>query len=62
MGKGKGALDYWAAPIRPGQVLFELDRCSKATAMQVGWLTWVSSGGGCTDERRGKGGVLCCAV
>ncbi|KAF6253234.1 ribosomal protein L10e/L16 [Scenedesmus sp. NREL 46B-D3] len=29
MGKGKGSLDYWAAPIRPGQVLFEMDRCSR---------------------------------
>jgi large subunit ribosomal protein L16 len=33
MGKGKGTLDYWAAPIRPGQILFEMDRCSKATAV-----------------------------
>jgi large subunit ribosomal protein L16 len=29
MGKGKGSLDYWAAPIRPGQILFEMDRCSR---------------------------------
>jgi large subunit ribosomal protein L16 len=35
MGKGKGTLDYWAAPIRAGQILFEFDRCSKATAMQA---------------------------
>jgi large subunit ribosomal protein L16 len=24
MGSGKGALDYWVAPIRPNTVLFEL--------------------------------------
>jgi large subunit ribosomal protein L16 len=24
MGKGKGELDGWVAPIRPGRVLFEL--------------------------------------
>lgn len=30
MGKGKGTLDYWAAPVRAGQILFEMDRCSKA--------------------------------
>lgn len=35
MGKGKGTLDYWAAPIRAGQIIFEFDRCSKATAMQA---------------------------
>jgi len=25
MGKGKGALDHWVAPIRPGRVLFEIE-------------------------------------
>ncbi len=25
MGKGKGALEYWAAVVRPGRMLFELD-------------------------------------
>lgn len=35
MGKGKGTLDYWAAPVRAGQIIFEFDRCSKATAMQA---------------------------
>ncbi len=24
MGKGKGAIDHWAAPIRPGRILFEI--------------------------------------
>jgi large subunit ribosomal protein L16 len=52
MGKGKGAVDYWAAVVRPGQVLFELDRVNKKTAMaalaavapklpmRVGLLEW----------------------
>ena len=25
MGKGKGALDHWVAPVKPGRVLFEMD-------------------------------------
>ncbi|MDP4601320.1 MAG: 50S ribosomal protein L16 [Schleiferiaceae bacterium] len=25
MGKGKGAVEYWAAVVRPGRMLFELD-------------------------------------
>ena len=25
MGKGKGALDHWAAPVKPGRILFEMD-------------------------------------
>lgn len=24
MGKGKGAIDHWAAPVRPGRILFEV--------------------------------------
>jgi large subunit ribosomal protein L16 len=25
MGKGKGALDHWVAPVKPGRILFEMD-------------------------------------
>lgn len=25
MGKGKGALDHWVCPIKPGRILFEMD-------------------------------------
>jgi large subunit ribosomal protein L16 len=25
MGKGKGATDYWAAKVKPGRIMFELD-------------------------------------
>ncbi len=25
MGKGKGALDHWVAPVKPGRILFEVD-------------------------------------
>ena len=25
MGKGKGSVDYWAARVKPGRILFELD-------------------------------------
>jgi large subunit ribosomal protein L16 len=25
MGKGKGATDYWAAKVKPGRIMFEID-------------------------------------
>jgi large subunit ribosomal protein L16 len=25
MGKGKGALDHWVAPVKPGRIIFEID-------------------------------------
>ncbi len=25
MGKGKGALDHWVAPVKPGRIMFEID-------------------------------------
>ncbi len=35
MGKGKGAIDFYATPVRPGQILFELDRVPRTVALQV---------------------------
>ena len=35
MGKGKGALSYWAAPTRPGKLLFEIDGVSMELAKQA---------------------------
>jgi large subunit ribosomal protein L16 len=35
MGKGKGALSYWAAPTRPGKLLFEIDGVSIELAKQA---------------------------
>ena len=32
MGKGKGAVDYYAAAVRPGQILFEIDNIGRAAA------------------------------
>ena len=32
MGKGKGAVEYWVAPVKPGRVLFEISGCSPAVA------------------------------
>lgn len=34
MGKGKGAVEYWAAVVRPGRMLFELDGEMKPTSPQ----------------------------
>merc|ERR1712166_690583 len=35
MGKGKGALSYWAAQIKPGKLLFEIDGVSLELAKQA---------------------------
>jgi len=35
MGKGKGAPDHWAAVIRPGRVLFELEGLSEVDARKA---------------------------
>lgn len=35
MGKGKGAPEYWAAPVRPGRILFEVDGVSESIAREA---------------------------
>nr|YP_009647108.1 ribosomal protein L16 [Chloroparvula japonica]QBX98780.1 ribosomal protein L16 [Chloroparvula japonica] len=35
MGRGKGSLDHWAAFIRPGMVLFEIDGVRETLAAQA---------------------------
>ncbi len=35
MGKGKGALDYWAAVVKPGRVLFEIAGVDEAKAREA---------------------------
>lgn len=35
MGKGKGNISYWAMPIRPGKILFEIDGVSVEIAKQA---------------------------
>ncbi|AFL96674.1 50S ribosomal protein L16 [Ornithobacterium rhinotracheale] len=35
MGKGKGAPEYWAAPVRPGRILFEIGGIPRATAEEA---------------------------
>ncbi len=34
MGKGKGALEYWVAVVRPGRMLFEMDGVPEALARE----------------------------
>lgn len=34
-GKGKGSVDYWAARVKPGRVLFELDGVDEETAREA---------------------------
>jgi large subunit ribosomal protein L16 len=35
MGKGKGALDHWVAPVKPGRILFEIDGVSEEVAAEA---------------------------
>jgi large subunit ribosomal protein L16 len=35
MGKGKGAVEYWAAVVRPGRILFEIDGISEEIAVEA---------------------------
>lgn len=35
MGKGKGAPEYWVAPVRPGRILFEVDGVSEEVAKKA---------------------------
>lgn len=35
MGKGKGAPEYWAARVKPGRVMFELDGVDEPTAREA---------------------------
>ena len=35
MGKGKGAVDYWAARVHPGRIMFEIDGVSETIAREA---------------------------
>lgn len=35
MGKGKGAPEYWAARVKPGRIMFEIDGVSRAVAEEA---------------------------
>jgi large subunit ribosomal protein L16 len=35
MGKGKGAVDHWVAPVKPGRILFEVGNVSKEDAQNA---------------------------
>jgi len=35
MGKGKGSVDYWAAKVKPGRVMFEIDGVDDAVAREA---------------------------
>jgi large subunit ribosomal protein L16 len=35
MGKGKGAVDYWAARVKPGRVVFEIDGVNEEVALEA---------------------------
>lgn len=33
MGKGKGAIEFYACPVRPGQIIIEIDRVPRKVAL-----------------------------
>ena len=35
MGKGKGALEYWVANVKPGRILFEIDGVDRSMAEEA---------------------------
>jgi large subunit ribosomal protein L16 len=35
MGKGKGSVDFWAARVRPGRVMFEIDGVGESVAREA---------------------------
>lgn len=35
MGKGKGAVEYWVAPIQPGRMLYEIEGVSEEAAREA---------------------------
>jgi large subunit ribosomal protein L16 len=38
MGKGKGSVEYWAAKVKPGRVMFEVDGISETVAREAFYL------------------------
>lgn len=39
MGKGKGSLEYWAAVVKPGRILFEIEGVDRTIAQEAVRLT-----------------------
>ncbi len=35
MGKGKGSIDYWAAKVKPGRIMFEIDGVGEVIAREA---------------------------
>ena len=35
MGKGKGSVEYWAAPVKPGRVLYEINGVTREQAQEA---------------------------
>ena len=35
MGSGKGSVEYWVAPVKPGRILFEMDGVSEDVAREA---------------------------
>ena len=35
MGKGKGSVDFWAAKVKPGRIMFEIDGVDDSVAKEA---------------------------
>ncbi|MDH5752310.1 MAG: 50S ribosomal protein L16 [Deltaproteobacteria bacterium] len=54
MGGGKGAVDHWAARIKPGRVLFEMDGVDETIALEALRLAAYKLPMRCTVIKRGQ--------
>lgn len=41
MGKGKGAVDYWVARVRPNKIIFEVGRGVPEEAARAALKVWI---------------------
>ncbi len=54
MGKGKGSVEYWAAKVKPGRVMFEIDGVSEPVAKEALRLAAMKLSVKCRFVQRGR--------
>ena len=56
MGKGKGSVEFWAAKVKPGRIMFEIDGVSESVAREA--LRLAAMKLPCEDEGCATGGLV----
>ena len=56
MGKGKGSVEYWAAKVKPGRIMFEIDGVPEPVAREALRLAAMKTA--CSDAGRGQGRLV----